>query len=87
MRRAFTLIELLVVIVIIVVIMGLVMPVGSKLLDAFEKQALKTEDAHKLQMAKAYSFIQAKPTDINLSIGTYHISLKGVINEISNDDY
>ena len=86
MRQGFTLIELLVVMVIIVVIMGLVMPMGSKLLNSFEKQAQKIEDEHSLQISKAYAFIEATPKDINLSFGNYHISLKGVISEISNDN-
>ncbi len=86
MRPAFTLIELLVVIVIIVVIMGMVMPVGKKLLQGFESLSQVSEETHQLQMAKAYAFIEGTPKDINLSIGDYHITEKGVVYALSNDD-
>ena len=86
MRSAFTLIELLVVIVIIVVIMGMVMPVGKKLLQGFEGIAQVSEENHKLQMTKAYAFIEGRSKDINLSIGRFHITRKGVVHALSNDD-
>ena len=86
MRSAFTLIELLVVMVIIVVIMGMVMPVGKKLLQGFESLSQVSEETHKLQMTKAYAFIEATPKDVNLSIGRFHISKKGVVHAFSNDD-
>jgi len=72
--------------VIIVVIMGMVMPVGKKLLQGFESISQVSEETHKLQMTKAYAFIEAEAKDINLSIGNYHITKKGVVHALSNDD-
>ena len=86
MRPAFTLIELLVVVVIMVVVMGMVMPVGKKLLQGFENLSQVSEDNHKLQITKAYAFIEATPKDLNLSIGRFHISEKGVVHALGHDD-
>jgi len=87
MRSAFTLIELLVVLVIITLVMGVVIPKGAKMLSSYQHSLSRVEEKQNLSNTRANAFLEAK--DFNLTQGKkkYIITKKGVIVEISNDNY
>lgn len=89
MKKAFTLIELLVVLVIITVVMGLVIPLGSKMLSNFENSLNTIKQKHKLSLDRSYAFIKSKEENVTINGIAYTISTKGVLlkNEKSHVDH
>ena len=89
MKRAFTLIELLVVLVIITVVMGLVIPLGSKMLSDFQSSIDTIKQKHTLSLDKSYAFIKSKEKNVTIKDIPYIISTKGVLlkYEKSNADH
>ena len=81
MKQGFTLIELLVVMMILTVIMGLIVPKGSKMLDAFERTVNKLEDKHTLSQEVSKAFLGANEKFIDILDKNYYISSKGVLTE------
>ena len=81
-------IELLVVMVIIAVIMGLVMPMGSKMLSSFQEYTQRVSEKHEFKSHQAYAFIEARDVNATYEGVHYKISSKGIVEHYaqSNDD-
>ena len=80
-RPAFTLIELLVVMVIIALVMGMVMPMGSKMLKSFTTFTEDAKDYRHFKETQFYAFIEANATLIEYKNIRYNISDKGIVQE------
>lgn len=86
MKNAFTLIELLVVMVVIALVMGMVVPMGSKMLSSFTNYTEDAKDYNAFKAKQFYSFIEANQTQATYLGKDYTISSKGVIREITSSD-
>ncbi|MCF6207575.1 MAG: prepilin-type N-terminal cleavage/methylation domain-containing protein [Sulfurovum sp.] len=85
MRRGFTLIELLIVLVIMVLVMGVVVPMGAKMLDSYEKRFAKMEKKADLYRSKAYAFFTLQEREFHIDAKHYTATIKGVIVEKRHD--
>jgi len=78
-RHAFTLVELLVTIAMLAVIMGVVVPMGAKMLSRFEKRLARIERDQNLSHTRAEAFLKARDTNLTLDKHRYHIDARGVV--------
>ena len=84
-RHAFTLIELLVVMVVIALVMGMVMPMGSKMLKSFTTFTEDAKDYRHFKETQFYAFIEANASQIQYQEKKYTISAKGIVQELTDD--
>ena len=82
-RRAFTLVELLVVLAIMTVVMGVVVPIGSRMLSHFEQSLKKNKEFQKLSKMRADSFITLQEHNVTVGTHKYRTTKRGVVIETS----
>ncbi|UCN00588.1 prepilin-type N-terminal cleavage/methylation domain-containing protein [Sulfurimonas sp. SWIR-19] len=82
-RKAFTLVELLVVLVIMTVVLGVVVPIGSKMLSRFEGSLNKNKELQNLSKMRADSFITLQEHNVTVGIKEYRTTKRGVVIETS----
>ena len=84
-RHAFTLIELLVVMVVIALVMGMVMPMGSKMLKSFTTFTEDAKDYRHFKETQFYAFIEANASKVKYQDKYYAISAKGIVQETTDE--
>ena len=82
-REAFTLVELLVVLTIMAVVMGVVVPIGSKMLNRFKGSIQKNKEVQNLSKMRADSFITLQEHNATVESKVYKTTKRGVIIETS----
>lgn len=83
MKSGFTLVELLVVLAIMTIVMGVVVPLGSKMLHSFQSSVEKNKEVQNLSKMRADSFITLQEHNVTVGTKEYRTTKRGVIIETS----